>query len=119
MNRCKNCKKEISNRAIYCSDRCRKADKRNSDKIDPEVGHNPDISELGHAKSDTLTKTDQTFYDRQVRDELGDYYYFSADRFDRTCRQCKAKFTTSLKYNNYCSYEHYGEALKPTKGMLI
>jgi hypothetical protein len=114
MNRCKNCKQPISNRAIYCSDRCTKAYKRNSDIKASEVGHNSDKPELGHANSDTLTEADQTFYDRQVRDEMGDYYYFSSERFERKCRHCKARFTTSLDYLHYCSYDHYQQALRPT-----
>jgi len=53
MNHCKNCGTEISSKAIYCSDRCRKSYSRRTDKVgqtnpDTEVGQaNPDILNYG------------------------------------------------------------------------
>lgn len=60
-----------------------------------------------------LSKTDQSFLDRAVHDSMGmdagikpeEYYYFTANRHERKCRNCSEAFVTSLRGNLYCSYD--------------
>ena len=113
-NVCLNCGKEISQRAKYCSDRCTKAYKRNSDKKGPEVGQNSDIPQLGQVKSD-MTETDQTFYDRAMKDFGEPYYKFGESEREETCLQCDKKFKTTLSMLRFCSYKHYSDALAGRK----
>lgn len=123
-NKCLNCNKEISSKAKFCSDKCRKAYSRNPDNKSDKT--NPDTPEIqvGQPKSDkpehepgfraTLTKTDKTYYDRAMRD-MGEPYYrfFGVPEHEVTCvrEQCDAKFTTTLSLCRYCSYEHYKETI--------
>lgn len=112
MNRCKNCGKEVSNKATYCGDKCRMAFKRKSDTQPEQKGEQ---EQPEHSNPNKLTATDQTFYDRDIRDRVGektgtkpgDYYYFTANRHKRECMTCGKKFVTSLQNNKFCSYEHY------------
>lgn len=83
--------------------------------MDDKVGQNPDISEPGHAKSDTfldsLTKTDKSFYDRAIRDFKEPYYKFGETERTEKCLQCDSEFKTTLSMLRFCSYEHYSDAL--------
>jgi hypothetical protein len=129
-NKCLNCGKEVSTRAKYCSDKCTKAHKRNSDKLGQKESlnsdisaHNSDKSELGQPNSDTLsaelkelrdslTKTDKTFFDRAIRDFKNPYYNYSSPLKEDTCGLCGKDFKTNLSLNRYCSYAHYSESHK-------
>lgn len=115
---CTNCGKDISDRsarAKFCSDKCTKAFKRNSDiksdktNSDTELGQdNSDNANL----RDQLNKTDRTFYDRAIKDFGEPYYNFELDNVrDGKCAYCEAKFKTTLALNRYCSYEHYSNGL--------
>lgn len=122
---CLNCTEEVSNRAKFCSDKCRKQYERNSDKTTPELGHLSDLeakTELGQANSDkdefraTLTKTDKTFYDRALRDFKEPYYRFGeTEATEKVCSRCGEKFKTSLALLKYCSYEHYSDTIAGKK----
>lgn len=115
---CKNCGKEI-NRGTWCSDKCRKAYVRNPDKDTPKSDKNPDKPNPDTQKSDkfrnSLTNTDKTFYDRALRDFKGNPYYRFGEinPAERNCilESCGKSFKTSLKLLNYCSYDHYREAI--------
>lgn len=124
-NNCLNCNKEISNRAKYCSDKCRKqyersnagrspnSDKR-SDKPNPDTQKEPTRTGPGQdGFRDTLTATDKTFYDRAIKDFGKPYYKFSDKIQEHTCAMgsCGKKFKTSLSMLRFCSYRHYSEAL--------
>lgn len=123
-NTCLNCGKEIGLRAKYCSDKCTKAYKRNSDKLgqngpiksdktnsdteNTQLGH-----EVGHDEDlrSTLTKTDKTFYDRAMKDFGEPYYRFGGELKKAKCGFCGDHYTTTLSLNKYCSYSHYADSL--------
>lgn len=123
-NNCLSCQKEISTRAKYCSDKCRKQYERNPDKSDSQPGQNvlirsdkpnsdTDILQVGHkvgqedSERASLSKTDRTFYDRAIRDFGEPYYNFDWAEREEKCRYCDGKFRTKLRLGAYCSYEHY------------
>ncbi len=116
-NTCLNCSKGISPRATYCSDKCTKAYKRNSDKRSDKPNSDNPKNELGHTNSDkddfraSLTKTDKTFYDRALRDFGEPYYRFDAPLKKDNCARCKTPFNTRMSLLIYCSYEHYSAAI--------
>lgn len=115
---CQNCGKQID-RGKWCSDKCRMAFKRkepeqNKPEHEQKVEHSiPEQPESEQSEQDlNLTKADQTFYDRAMRDFGEPYYYFSDVVQEKKCANCNTKFKTSLRLNRYCSYKHYQETLK-------
>lgn len=116
-NICLNCRTEISLRAKYCSDKCRKQYERNPDKRSDITNPDTDKSQVGQTKSDTfrdsLTKTDKTFYDRAMRDFKEPYYKFDFDEpiQKKECAKCGNNFKTRLHLLIYCSYDHYAQTI--------
>lgn len=124
-NTCLNCKIEISGRAKYCSDKCRMAYGRNPNKVGSEPEQKGEQTQGEHEQITTrtpepeqddfraqLTKTDKTFYDRAM-DVWGEpYYNFDWTKRESKCNFCGAKFSTELRLNRYCSYQHYSQSLK-------
>lgn len=115
-NTCLNCGKQISSKAKYCSDKCRKAYSRKSDINPDKLNPDTDKTQVGQPKSDTfrdsLTKTDKTFYDRAM-DLWGEPYYKfrPGEEREAKCGFCGEKFKTTLSLNKYCSYQHYHQSL--------
>lgn len=121
---CDNCGKEIGG-GRWCSDKCRKAYGRKSDKLGQNVQEkadksNPDtdILQVGHGPGQidelraSLTKTDKTFYDRAMKDFGEPYYNFTGELKKSKCGFCSEAYTTNLSLNKYCSYNHYASGLK-------
>lgn len=113
------CNEQISNRAKYCSDAHRMAHNRNSNKpeqINPNKTQleQPNPNKLNEPEQTAeqvlgfrLTSTDQSFYDRAMRDFQEPYYRFSDEIREEECIYCGKKFKTGLRMLRYCKYEHY------------
>lgn len=72
MKKCLNCPNEVSNRAKYCSDKCRKAytrrtnnpDKAKSDTLTRTTGNVPDdVVAMANFKTDKLLPPDDVIFD--------------------------------------------------------
>lgn len=65
----------------------------------------------------SLTATDWTFYDRAMRDFGEPYYIFDQPVNERKCimPSCGKRFTTQMSLLNYCSYDHYTQAIAGRK----
>lgn len=122
---CQNCGKQIQ-KGKWCSDKCRMALKRQGEQkpehsvpeheqmmenIQPEQKF--DMDEDSRA---TLTKTDQTFFDRAMEDFGEPYYNFNSSVQEKSCTFCGKRFTTMLSMNKNCSYEHYSQSLAVFRG---
>ena len=112
---CKYCGKEIEGRKgkEFCSEAHSKAYRRNPDKAAAKPDIIPDKANPDTIIPDKLTATDQTFYDRALRDfppELQPYYKFGEAVREETCHRCEKKFKTSLSLLKFCSYEHYRDS---------
>jgi len=130
INYCTNCKKEVSLRAKYCSDKCRKQYERKSDKLGHEVGQNVQIkSDKSNSDTlkttnsdklelsaelqdfrDSLSKTDKTFFDRAMKTFNEPYYNFISPLRKAKCVICNKEYQTTLSLNRFCSYQHYDQA---------
>lgn len=120
---CTICKKTYtakSHRSKYCSEACKQKNKRRSDTIETKTivdtvntpvkgksgvsentGLIQDVDTVNLEFKNSLTKTDQTFYEFD-----SNYYYFSDARYEKECLYCGEKFETSLKLLRYCSRKH-------------
>lgn len=114
---CQNCGKQIA-KGKWCSDKCRMAFKRKPEqKPKPNTNKGEQTIPEQHSPNirDSLTKTDQTFYDRAMRDFEKPYYNFSDELREEECLHCGDKFKTSMAMLRFCSYQHYSDALSGKK----
>ena len=113
---CLQCGKEVSNKATFCSPKCKMAHRRSVTE-DPASVTKPTVTSQNTASVTndefraTLTKTDKTFYDRAMRDFKKPYYIFDGELQENTCLTCGDKFKTSMPLLHYCSYEHYSNTI--------
>lgn len=106
MNRCLSCKLEISEKATFCSDKCRMAYTRRTKKgQEPEQKQPEQPTRTFDFKP---TRTDSLFEAKRPG-----YYTFSAKELSRTCvlPDCKKPFKTRLSLLKYCSPAHMDEGL--------
>ena len=120
MNRCLECKLEISDKASFCSDKHRMAYRRRT-----KQGEQPEQNDPEHTTR-TLdfkpTRTDQAFEDSKPN-----YYNFDGQSYERTCialvgptkddKVCGKQFTTHLKLLKFCSPQHMSDTLNALSGI--
>lgn len=84
------------------------------DISNPDTENNVTRTELGQIDfmREDLAKTDQTFYDRAMKDFGEPYYRFGGQKKEGVCAYCSKPFQTTLALNRYCGYEHYRVAHK-------
>lgn len=91
-------------------------------RVEPEQNSNPNTNKPEQIvpeqakveQPEHLTKTDQTFYDRAMRDFGKPYYRFNETPVrEKICDmgRCGKKFKTTLSLLRYCSYEHYSQTI--------
>jgi hypothetical protein len=101
MNECLNCKKEVSEKATYCSDKCRIAYTRKLKKgVQPEQ---PKVTRTFDFKP---TRTDAKFEANKPN-----YYNYGALHKSK-CQECSAEFKTRMDLLRFCSPQHMEAALK-------
>lgn len=96
MKACLNCTNEVSDKAEFCSDRCRMAYRRRTKK-----GAQPEQNDPEHTTRTldfTPTRTDRLFEDSKPN-----YYRFSDEVKNETCVACDKNFRTRLSLLRYCS----------------
>lgn len=109
--KCLNCTEPVSDKASFCSDKCRMSYRRRT-----KSGAQPEQNDPEHATR-TLdfapTRTDRDFEDYKPN-----YYKFEDEVYERTCDVCDKKFKTHLKLLRQCSrscYKKMGDALSTAK----
>lgn len=109
MNECLNCKKEISGKAKYCSDKCRMAYQRRTKQGEQPEQKDPDFQP--EQTRTGLTRTDSLF----ERSKPG-YYKFNETAHEEKCLQCGKNFKTSLDLLRHCSPQHMLDTLNDLVG---
>lgn len=113
MNQCVMCFQDISDKsdkAKYCSDKCRKSYIRGRKKGEPDIypDNNPDKPRTG------LTRTDSVF-----EKENPNYYNYGEEIKERNCFTCGKDFTTRLALLKFCSPKCETKALDDLNKELI
>lgn len=104
MNTCLNCSNKVSEKAKYCSDKCRMAYKRRTKQGDlPEQIEPEQPTRTFNFK---LSRTDRSFEDHKPG-----YYDFKNEEREEVCIVCDRRFKTRLKLLKYCSRKHMEQAL--------
>lgn len=108
-NYCANCKKPVSDKARYCSDKCRMAYTRRTKK-----GELPEQNDPEHIEIPTRTGLTRT--DREFEEYKPGYYNFTDKVETRKCVMCEKDFKTSLPLLKVCSRKCQINLLKGLSG---
>ena len=101
---CLNCNKTFNPKRItarYCSMACRKSHNRNNSVTKEQVSV-PHVT-LKDDNPVTLTHTDNLFKQDAITRQLGNYYIFGNEVYNRTCVRCSKKFKTTLSMLHACT----------------
>ena len=109
---CKNCLTPFqgkTERAVFCSNKCRLAFHRNNSSVSFET-KTPKSETI---RETILSKTDQLFQDDAIKRDLGDNWLaFSPITRNPVCNHCQKAFKTRLPMLRYCSPECRSKEMK-------